>query len=168
MKIIKKIGTILLTGMMIAGASATAYAVTPQYRPPHTDFTIEEVVNAVKDYLKEHPIDTDISGTKLDKPQIVQAIFYHKKLFFNRARLRVRWEAVLKADHYEIRITKKNGESKIYKDSDTALFIYEDSDSFMTDCVRSGKVEVRACGKNGTYSSWSEKTTISCNSLHWK
>ena len=65
----------------------------------------------IKDYFNRNPIEIETTKT----PKITQAIYYHKKLFFNRARLQVQWEEVPEADHYEIRVTKKNGESKIYK-----------------------------------------------------
>ena len=90
-----------------------------------------------------------------ETPKITQAIYYHKKLFFNRARLQVQWEEVPEADHYEIRVTKKNGESKIYKDSDTALFVYEGSDDFVQDvhkkrqCRGQGVTERMECIVHG-------------------
>ena len=119
----------------------------------------------MEDYLKEHPIDIDISGTNLDKPQIEKAIFYHKKLYFNRARLQVCWDKLDKAKYYEVKVIKKNGDSKIYKTSNTSLFVYEKSDDFITECVRSGKVKVRAINDKAE-SDWSDAITISCNSLH--
>lgn len=165
MKKIRKLTAALLTGIILVGASVNAYAVTPQYRPPQTDFTIEEIVDAVKDYLKDNPIDIDISGAKMDKPKITQAIYYHKKLFYSKARLQVRWGEIPESDYYEIKITKTNGESKVYETSNTSLFVYNGSDEFIKDCVRSGKVEVKAV-KDNAKSDWSDAVTISCNSLH--
>lgn len=162
MRKFKKLGAVLLTGVIIAGANVNTYAVTPQYRPPKTDFTIDEIVSAVEDYLKEHPIEIG----KLNDTKITQAIYYHKKLYFNRARLQVRWDEVDKAKYYEVKVTKKNGESKIYNTSDTSLFVYEKSDNFVTDCMRSGKVKVRAVSEDGRHGDWSTEKTISCTSLH--
>ena len=159
MKKIKKLAAVLLTGVILSGASVNTYAVTPQYRPPHTDFTIDEIVDAVKDYLKDNPIRL------VDSPQITKSIYYHKKLFFNKARLQIEWKEVEKAENYEVEITKKNGESKVYKSNHNSLFVYEKSDDFITGCVRSGKVRVRAI-KNGLKSDWSKEATISCTSLH--
>lgn len=168
----KKLVTIALMGTLIIGAGLPVRAVTPQWKNPVPDIseihiTIPESIKdmideMVEDYFNRNPIEIETTKT----PKITQAIYYHKKLFFNRARLQVQWEEVPEADHYEIRVTKKNGELKIYKDSDTALFVYEGSDDFITECVRSGSVEIRAYGKNGVYSTWSAKKTISCNSFH--
>lgn len=159
MKKNKKLVAILLMGVMLSGASIDTYAVTPQYRPPQTDFTIDEIVDAVKNYLKDNPIRL------VESPQIAKSIYYHKKLFFNKARLQIEWEKVEKAENYEVEITKKSGESKIYKSNHNSLFVYEKSDDFITGCVRSGKIRVRAI-KNGLKSDWSKVKTISCNSLH--
>ena len=88
MRKIKKATAILLTGIILSGTGVNTYAVTPQYRPPQTDFTIEGIADAVKDYLKENPIDIDfdidISETNVEKTEITQAIYYHKRLFFNK------------------------------------------------------------------------------------
>lgn len=162
MRKIKKATAILLTGIILSGTGVNTYAVTPQYRPPKTDFTIEGIVDAVKNYLKENPIEIG----KLNDTKITQAVYYHKKLYFNRARLQVRWDEVGKAKYYEVKVTKKNGESKIYNTSDTSLFVYEKSDNFVTGCVRSGKVKVRAISADGKCSDWSSEKTISCISLH--
>ena len=89
MRKIKKVTAVLLTGAMLAGANVSTYAVTPQYRPPKTDFTIEDIVNAVEDYLKEHPIDIDID--KIDAPEITEAIYRHSKAFYEDTRLQARW-----------------------------------------------------------------------------
>ena len=169
---LKKIVGITLAMTMVLGVRINTFAVTPRWKNPVPDIpeihiTVPESIKnkideMVKDYFNRNPIEVETTET----PKITQAIYYHKKLFFNRARLQVQWEEVPEADHYEIRVTKKNGESKIYKDSDTALFVYEGSDDFVQDCIRSGSVEVRAYGKNGVYSVWSDKNTISCNSLH--
>ena len=169
---LKKIVGITLAMTMVLGVRINTFAVTPRWKNPVPDIpeihiTVPESIKnkideMVKDYFNRNPIEVETTET----PKITQAIYYHKKLFFNRARLQVQWEEVPEADHYEIRVTKKNGESKIYKDSDTALFVYEGSDDFITECVRSGSIEIRAYGKNGVYSAWSDKKTISCNSLH--
>lgn len=160
MKKNKKLVAILLTGAILSGVSVNAYAVTPQYRPPHTDFTIDEIVDAVKDYLKENPIKL------VDSPQIKKSFYYHKKLFLNRAHLQVQWEKVEKAESYEVEITKKNGESKVYKSNHNSLFVYEKSDDFITGCVRGGKIKVKAIGSNGLKSDWSKVKMISCNSFY--
>lgn len=169
---LKKIVGITLAMTMVLGVRINTFAVTPRWKNPVPDIpeihiTVPESIKnkideMVKDYFNRNPIEVETTKT----PRITQAIYYHKKLFFNRARLQVQWEEVPEADHYEIRVTKKNEESKIYKDSDTALFVYEGSDDFITECVRSGSIEIRAYGKNGVYSAWSDKKTISCNSLH--
>lgn len=170
MRKIKKATAILLTGIILSGTGVNIYAVTPQYRPPQTDFTIEGIVDAVKDYLKENPIDIDfdidISETNVEKTEITQAIYYHKRLFFNKSRLLVKWKEVPKADYYKIKVEKKNGDLKIYESKNNSLFIYEKSDDFVTGCIRSGKIEVKTVKSNGTESDWSEPKTISCNSLH--
>ena len=164
MRKIKKVTAVLLTGAMLAGANVSTYAVTPQYRPPKTDFTIEDIINAVENYLKEHPIDIDID--KIDAPEITEAIYRHSKAFYEDTRLQARWSEVENADHYEIKITKTNGDSKTYTSNYESLTVNEGSDNFIIDCVRSGKIKVRAVSANGNYSNWSEEKTISCNSLH--
>lgn len=167
---LKKVGAVLLTVTLLAASNVKIYAVTPQYRPPQTDFTIEGIVDAVKDYLKENPIDIDfdidISETNVEKTEITQAIYYHKRLFFNKSRLQVKWKEVPKADYYKIKVEKKNGDLKIYESKNNSLFIYEKSDDFITGCVRGGKIKVKAIGSNGLKSDWSKVKMISCNSLH--
>ena len=164
MKKIKKATTVLLTGIILTGVSVNTYAVTPQYKPPHTDFTMEYIINAVENYLKEHPIDIDID--KIDAPEITEAIYRHSKAFYEDTRLQARWSKVENADHYEIKIIKTNGDSKTYTSNYESLTVNEGSDNFIIDCVRSGKIKVRAVSANGNYSNWSEEKTISCNSLH--
>lgn len=159
---LKKVGAVLLTVTLLAASNVKIYAVTPQYRPPQTDFTIEVIVDAVKNYLKDNPINTD----EVDSPQITKSIYYHKKLFFNKARLQIEWEKVEKAKCYKIKVIKQNGESKVYKSNHNSLFVYEKSDDFITGCVRGGKIKVKAIGSNGLKSDWSKVKMISCNSLH--
>lgn len=168
----KKLVTIALMGALIIGAELPVHAVTPKWKNPVPDIpkihitvpeSIKDMIDEmVEDYFNRNPIEIETTET----PKITQAIYRHGQSFYDKTRLQVRWEEVPEADHYEIRVTKKNGESKIYKDSDTALFVYEGSDDFITECVRSGSVEIRAYGKNGVYSTWSAKKTISCNSFH--
>ena len=162
MRKIKKATAILLTGIILSGTGVNAYAVTPQYRPPQTDFTIEGIVDAVKDYLKDNPI----SITNLDATEITECIYRHSKAFYDQTRLQVRWSGVKNADYYEIKVTKTNGNSNTYMSDYSSLIVKEKSDDFITDCMRSGKVKVRAVSADGKYGEWSKEETISCNSLH--
>lgn len=162
MKMIKKATTVLLTGIILTGVSVNTYAVTPQYRPPQTDFTIEVIVDEVKDYLKDNPI----SITNLDTTEITECIYRHSKAFYDQTRLQVRWSGVKNADYYEVKVTKTNGKSKTYMSDYSSLIVKEKSDDFITDCMRSGKVKVRAVSADGKYGEWSKEATISCNSLH--
>ena len=168
----KKLVTIALMGALIIGAELPAHAVTPQWKNPVPDIpeihiTVPESVKdmideMVEDYFNRNPIEIETTET----PKITQAIYRHGQSFYDKTRLQVRWDKVNNADYYEIRVTKTNGESKMYKTSNTSLFVYEGSDDFVQDCIRSGSVEIRAYGKNGVYSTWSAKKTISCNSFH--
>lgn len=168
----KKLVTIALMGALIIGAELPVHAVTPQWKNPVPDIpeihitvpeSIKDMIDEmVEDYFNRNPIEIETTET----PKITQAIYRHGQSFYDKTRLQVRWEKVNNADYYEIRVTKTNGESKMYKTSNTSLFVYEGSDDFVQDCIRSGSVEVRAYGKNGVYSVWSDKNTISCNSFH--
>ena len=170
----KAIGTVCLTGALIAGSVTTSFAVTPHYTswvPKIPTITSEDLPDSVKDEISQI-----VSGwqngqtgttTKLGKTSVTEATYHHYRAIWDRARLQVRWNAVDGAKSYEVKVTKTDGSSKVYTTSSTSLIVYEDSDSFMTDCVRSGKVTVRAVGSNGTYGAWSAAKTISCNSLHY-
>lgn len=169
---LKKIVGITLAMTMVLGVRINTFAVTPRWKNPVPDIpeihiTVPESIKdkideMVKDYFNRNPIEVETTET----PKITQAIYRHGQSFYDKTRLQVRWDRVNNADYYEIRVTKTNGESKMYKTSNTSLFVYEGSDDFVQDCIRSGSVEVRAYGKNGVYSIWSDKKTISCNSLH--
>ena len=163
-KQMKTIATFLLVFLLLTEVRANVYAVTPQYRPIHFDLNFDDIVDAVEDYLKDHPVQ--IKDLKVKAPEITQSIYYHKKLYFNKARLQVRWNECKDAKYYEINATKKNGEKKIYKTTYNSLFINEKSDSFVISCLRSGKVKVRVTTTKGKTSNWSNEKTIFCNSLH--
>ena len=115
----------------------------------------------IKDYFNRNPIEIETTKT----PKITQAIYYHKKLFFNRARLQVQWKKFQRPT-----ITRSGSQRRMENQRFIrfrhGMFVYEGSDDFITECVRSGSIEIRAYGKNGVYSAWSDKKTISCNSLH--
>lgn len=159
MKKNKKLVAILLMGVMLSGASIDTYAVTPQYRPPQTDFTIDEIVDAVKNYLKDNTIRL------VETPKITENTYRHNRAFYDKSRLIIRWNAVEDVEYYEVKVTKRNGETKIYNSAHNSLIIYQNSDDFINDCVRSGTVKVKA-KKGYFYSDWSEEKTITCNSFH--
>lgn len=167
----KKIIAMITATVMTIGMTTTAFAVTPQYHswvpkiPTITwdslsDESKEIINDAVKDIVGN--IDFDVT---LSSPKISEATYHHGRYFYDGTRLQIRWGKVTDADHYEVRVTKIDGTSKVYKTTNTSLFVYEGSDDFITGCVRSGKVEVKAYGDN-CYSAWSDPETITCNSFH--
>lgn len=161
MKKNKNVGAVLFMGVMLMFGKTNVNAVTPQYRPPQTDFTIEGIADAVKDYLKENPIKI----TFVEMPKITENTYRHSRAFYDKSRLIIRWNAVEDADYYEIKVTKRNGETKTYNSTYNSLIVYQNSDDFINDCVRGGTVKVKA-KKGYFYSDWSEEKTITCNSFH--
>lgn len=171
----KKIIAVIMVMTMTLGTSTTVFAVTPQYHswvlnvPEITwdslsDESKDIIDNVVKDIVGNIDFDT---VNKLSTPVITEATYHHGRCFYDKTRLQVRWDKVTDAEYYEIRITKKDGVSKIYKTKNTSIFIYEKSneDDFIIGCVRSGKVEVRACNDSES-SAWSDAKTITCNRFH--
>ena len=173
-KHMKKVVSILLAVVMIFGISTTVSAVTPQYHSwvPKIDLSGITLPDSVKsdindmvdDWLDDHPIEISV----LSKPSVTEANYRHQKVFYDKARLQIRWNKVEGAEYYKIKVTKKDGTYKEYTTTNTSLFVYSGSDNFITDCVRSGNVQVMACNNSdGVYnSSWSASKTITCNSLH--
>ena len=160
------------TGALLFGATTNTFAVTPQYHswvpkiPEITwDSLSDESKDIINDVVNDAVGDIDFDINALSIPTIREATYHHGKFFYDRTRLQIRWDEVIDADHYEVRVVKSDGTSRIYETFNTSLFVYCGSDNFITECVRSGKVEVRAC--NGDMlSKWSSKKTISCNSFH--
>lgn len=171
----KKVVSILLAVVMIFGISTTTSAVTPQYHswvPKLPDLSNIELPDSVKediddmvnDWLDDNPIKISV----LSKPSVTEANYRHQKVFYDKARLQIRWNKVEGAEYYKIKVTKKDGTYKEYTTTNTSLFVYSGSDNFITDCVRSGSVQVMACSDTDDIcdSAWSISKTISCNSLH--
>lgn len=168
----KKIISMITATIMTIGMTTKVLAVTPQYHswvpqiPIITwDSLSDESKEAISDAVSDVLEDIDFNIEILNVPNITQATYHHGRYFFDKTRLQVRWDNISEVDHYEICVTKSNGESKTYNTSNTALFIYEGSDDFISECIRGGTVEIRAC-KEDTKSGWSESKTISCNSFH--
>lgn len=173
-KHMKKVVSIMVAVVMILGISTTSYAVTPQYHSwvPKIDLSGITLPDSVKndindmvdDWLDDHPIKISV----LSKPSVTEANYRHQKVFYDKARLQIRWNKVEGVEYYKIKVTKKDGTYKEYTTTNTSLFVYSGSDNFITDCVRSGNVQVMACSdSDGVYdSSWSASKTITCNSLH--
>lgn len=176
MKKSKKFLSLVLVGTFIIGSSTTVLAVTPQWTNPIPEIpdisnielpdSVKDKINsAVNEYLKDHPLDLD--GIEfLSTPKVTSAKYVHSNYFWNRNRLQITWDKVDKAEYYEVKVTKTDGTSKTYTSDNTSIFVYKDDDDFITDCVRSGSVQVRACGENIGSSMWSDAKTISCNALH--
>lgn len=170
----KAIGTAVLVGTLILGNTVPAFAVTPQYTswvPKIPTITSSDLPDSTKDEIDKIVSDSfnnwQVSQeTTLGKTTVSEAIFRHYRSIWDKARLQVRWSAVSGAKSYEVKVTKTDGSSTTYTTTGTSLIVYQGSDSFLTDCVRSGKVTVRAVGSDGTYGDWSAAKTISCNSLH--
>ena len=175
MKRLKKFLSLVLVGTFIIGSSTTVLAVTPQWTNPIPEIpdisnielpdSVKDKINsAVDEYLKDHPLDLD--GIEfLSTPNVTSAKYVHSNFFWNRNRLQINWDKVDKAKYYEVKVTKTDGTSKTYTSYNTSLFVYNDDD-FITDCVRSGSVKVRACGENIGSSMWSDAKIITCNALH--
>lgn len=174
-KHMKKVVSILLAVVMIFGISTTTSAVTPQYHswvPKLPDLSNIELPDSVKediddmvdDWLEDNPIEIAV----LSKPTVTEAIYRHQRMFYDRARLQVRWNEIENAEYYKVKITTKDGEPKEYTTTNTSLFVYTGSDDFITGCIRSGSVQVMACSDTDGIcdSAWSTSKTISCNSLH--
>ena len=176
MKRLKKTLGLVLASTFIIGSSTTVLAVTPQWKNPVPEIpdisnielpdSLKDKINSVvEDYFKDHPLDFgDIEF--LDAPNVTFAKYVHSNYFWNRNRLQINWDKVDKAKYYEVKVTKTDGTAKTYTSYNTSLFVYKDDDDFITDCVRSGSVQVRACGENIGSSMWSDAKTISCNALH--
>lgn len=176
MKRLKKTLGLVLASTFIIGSSTTVFAVTPQWKNPVPkipdisnieipDSVKDKINSAVNDYLKDHPLDLD-DIEFLSTPNVTSAKYVHSNYFWNRNRLQINWDKVDKAKYYEVKVTKTDGTSKTYTSYNTSLFVYKDDDDFITDCVRSGSVKVRACGENVGSSMWSDAKTITCNALH--
>lgn len=169
----KSLFVLTTTGALLFGTTTNAFAVTPQYRyswvPKIPEISWDSLSDESKDIINDAVGDVisgiDFNINTLSIPEINEATYHHGRYFYDRTRLQIRWEKVINADYYEIRIVKTDGKSKIYKTSNTSLFLYCGSDDFITECVRSGKVEVRSCNVD-TKSEWSTPKTISCNSFH--
>lgn len=175
MKNIKRaIGTAALVGTLILGNTVPAFAVTPQYTswvPKIPTITSSDLPDSAKDDINQMVSNSfnnwqDSQKTTIGKTTVSEAVFRHYKSIWDKARLQVRWSLVNGAKSYEVKVTKTDGSSKTYTTTSTSLIVYQDSDSFLMDCVKSGKVTVRAVGSDGTYGDWSTAKTISCNSLH--
>ena len=176
MKRLKKTLGLVLASTFIIGSSTTVLAVTPQWTNPIPEIpdisnielpdSVKDKINSiVEDYFKDHPLDFgDIEF--LDAPNVTSAKYVHSNYFWNRNRLQITWDKVDKAEYYEIKVTKTDGTAKTYTSYNTSLFVYKDDDDFITDCVRSASVKVRACGENIGLSMWSDAKTITCNALH--
>lgn len=179
MKKLKKIIALTITAMTIMASTATVFAATPNYKswvPSGTAIDWGKVIESIfssqfgdtSDDVDEDEVETD--GITLGTTTITEAKYYHYNYnpIWNKRRLQARWNSVENAEFYEVRITKTDGTSNIYTTSYASLFVYQNSDDFMTSCVRSGTIEVRACTDADGYADgeWSEAAIIKCNSLH--
>lgn len=181
MKNLKKIIALTVTATTIMVSTVPVFATTPTYKswvPTGTAIDWGKVIESVfnsqfgdEDADEDEVIEEDVDEViTLGTTTITEAKYYHFNYnpIWNKRRLQVRWNVVEGAEYYEVKVTKTDGTSNTYTTSYTSLFVYQDSDDFMTACVRSGKVEVRACTDVDGYENgdWSEAATIKCNSLH--
>lgn len=171
----KKLMALLLTMVIITGVCTTSYAATPSYNPlidygytgvPEINTDDIELPDAVKDAIardvKERVKNLDIK--LLTTPQITENRYIHGRVFWDKNRLQVRWNAVDEATSYEIKVKKKDGSEKTYTSTYTSLIVNKNEDDFITDCVMGGTVKVRAVKDDGAlYSLWTDEDTIACN-----
>ena len=114
--------------------------------------------------------------TDLETPVITEYKYTHSNRYIKSYKdiLSIVWDEVDGAEKYEIEITKADGTSKVYKTSNTYLFIRKtDGDTFIDGCPKvkiNGKwkaatVRVRATAE-GRISEWSKTKNITCEAIH--
>lgn len=158
----KMIISAVLTCVLCIGTCITAQAATPPLKIDMPEISgignvrlpdslTDSISQIVDEHLKEHA--SALSGIK--KPQITQAIYRHRIVFWDRAKLQVSWKAVKGAEYYEVKI-QKGQETDLRTVYGTLLTVYDDT------CLKGASVQVRAVAENGMYSEWSDVCTVVC------
>lgn len=165
----KKIIATLISASLIALSGANAYAATPQYHswvPDIPNITWDSLSDESKDVIN-NVVNDVIKKYKLETPEVTKAIYRHERIFWDPERLQIEWNEVDGAEYYKVKVVKKDGTCKVYETENTYISVKPEEDDFVISCIRSGHVQVMACNDSGfNNSEWSDKKTISCNSLH--
>jgi hypothetical protein len=116
----------------------------------------------------------------LAAPEIKSATYWHTAKYVQSLNdtLAITWKAVDKAKSYEIMIVKANGKMKVYRSSNTCLFVKKTDEDTFSGCPKiyiekestwkAATVRVRAVYKRGIRGIWSKSKKITCNALHWR
>ena len=172
MKKNKVIGLVVIAAMVM-GASITAFAgFTPKYKPlsesgyngvPEVKVTLSDSTKeGINKSVEEAVKNLDIKLLKT--PNIISSKYIHAGY---KDQLFVCWDKVEDATSYEILVKKPDGSTHTYTSNYPLLIVYREDDGFISDCITSGTVKVRAVKDNGAlYSLWTKEITISCNNTH--
>lgn len=161
----------ILAATMLFGSSMTANAYSPFYKPPKLPTIPEihvELSDGLKDAIKKEAEEAveNLDIKILQTPEIVECRYIHGRAIWDKSRLQIRWEGVPDATSYEIKIVKTDGAEKTYTETDTSLLVYPGDDEFITSCINSATVQIRAVENDGEhYSLWSEGDVVACNQV---
>ncbi len=183
----KRILAFMMVLTVALSLAAPAAACTPKLGAPEIpsvpelQVKIQLPADFLRRWFQEHPItlptvpteptvpETKPTTTELEAPEITDAKYVHGTSAWNMSRLEVCWTAVEGAEHYEVLISKADGEAITYTTAKTNLFctdaacprVYIAEDSLWA----AAAVMVRAVAGN-VFGPWSEPEKLGCNGIH--
>lgn len=162
MRKMKKLLATVLTATLTLTCAVPTMACTPPLNPPKID--IPEITVKIDDKLQSA---IDEAAKKfweknvLEKPVINNATYIQKTTRYGTyGCLSVQWDKVDNATHYEVMVTKTDGNKKTYTTSYNTLVRANYFDEFLVEGMAGAVIRVKAYGEDETFSLWSSDMVV--------
>lgn len=162
MRKMKKIIAVVLMAVLTLACAVPALACTPPLKPPHID--IPEIEVKIDDKLQD-AIDAAakkfLEKNVLEKPVVKYASYIKRTSRYGTyGCLSVQWDKVDNATHYEVMVTKTDGNKKTYTTSYNTLVRANYFDEFLVEGMAGAVIRVKAYGEDETFSLWSSDMVV--------
>lgn len=160
-KMKKLLATVLLAVLTLA-CTVPTMACTPPLKPPHID--IPEIEVKIDDKLQagiDAAAKKFIEKNVLEKPSVKYTSYIKRTSRYGTyGCLSVQWDKVDNATHYEVMVTKTDGNKKTYTTSYNTLVRANYFDEFLVEGMAGAVIRVKAYGEDETFSLWSSDMVV--------
>lgn len=162
MRKMKKLIAVVLMAVLTLACAVPTMACTPPLKPPNID--IPEIEVKLDDKMQaaiSEAAKKFIEKNTLDKP-VIKYVSYIKRTsrYGTYGCLSVQWDKVDNATHYEVMVTKADGNKKTYTTTYNGLIRANYCDKFLEDGLEEATINVKAYGENETFSLWSDSKNV--------
>lgn len=162
MRKMKKLIAVVLMAVLTLTCAVPTMACTPPLNPPKID--IPEITVKIDDKLQSA---IDEAAKKfweknvLEKPSVKYASYIKRASRYGTyGCLSVQWDKVDNATHYEVMVTKTDGNKKTYTTTYNGLIRANYCDKFLEEGLEEATIKVKAYGVDETFSLWSDEVDV--------